>query len=166
MLHLQATATTERDHHSLGTSPRSRRSIGRGRHGRRGRPAIPVRTMRDRRPAVVQYLRQAGRSDRPGQLGEEHRPHFAPPLPRLVRQALLVGFCAPAERGREDLLAGTFAGEGSRGADHFTSAGSDRTVRRSWLRHRIHRSWHHGHAELGFAGTGDRPFEGRWSWSQ
>ncbi len=23
-----------------------------------------------------------------------------------------------------------------------------------------------GHAELGFARTGDRPFEGRWSWSQ
>jgi hypothetical protein len=26
-------------------------------------------------------------------------------------------------------------------------------ARRSWLRHRFHRSWHYGHAELGFAGT-------------
>jgi hypothetical protein len=39
-------------------------------------------------------------------------------------------------------------------------------ARRYWLRHRIHQSWHHGHAELGFAGTSDRSFEGRWSWSQ
>ena len=36
-------------------------------------------------------------------------------------------------------------------------------ARGSWLRHRIHRSWHYGHAELGFARTGDRAFEGRWS---
>jgi hypothetical protein len=39
-------------------------------------------------------------------------------------------------------------------------------ARGSWSRHRIHRSWHYGHAELGFARTDDRAFEGRWSWSQ
>ncbi len=36
-------------------------------------------------------------------------------------------------------------------------------ARGSWLRHRIHWSWHYGHAELGFARTVDRAFEGRWS---
>jgi hypothetical protein len=46
-----------------------------------------------------------------------------------------------------------------------TLTGSAELAARSWLRHRIVRSWNYGQAELGSARTYGRPFE-RGSWIQ
>jgi hypothetical protein len=69
--------------------------------------------------ALIEYLRKARWGDRPSQLEEEDRPHFASSQQLLTSQAFLTDLGAPAEYGCENFLEVILVGKVLHGGDHF-----------------------------------------------